>query len=63
MLDLEHPLRQRLFRVASEHGDGFLRHDRTGIHFGDDQVNGCAVPLDPGRKRAPVRVHALELGQ
>ena len=49
--------------VAGEHRHRRLHHDRTVVELGGHEVDGAAVHLDTGGKRALVRVQSGKRGQ
>ncbi len=63
VLDLQHPPREGLLRVAFDDRNRILRHDRSRIHLRHDEVYGRTVPLHAGFKRPTMGVKPLELRQ
>ena len=60
MLHGEYAGSKELRRVRCEHRHFCLRDDRTCIHFGDHEMDGCAMGLRTGRKRPRVGIKAAK---
>ena len=63
MLFNQHALLKRLFSIVFQHRHHRLRHDRTVIQRGGDEMYGRSMHLDSGRQRLPMRCHAWKTRQ
>ena len=63
MLRLEHSRGEARLVVALENRNRGLGDDRTGIHFGTDEMDRTAADPNTGRERAGVGVQSRESGQ